>query len=120
MRPSTLEKTCQCTDRLSKTTPSQLLFSWTTVVGAFWVPGQNYKVPSEVRECFTEHEGNYTAQAACSPPDNHFDSVLALDLDSGKVRQWLHMVQRENYLLNQGFCPRGVGGGGHWLLPVED
>eukprot|EP00884_Botryococcus_braunii_P005162 jgi/Botrbrau1/14647/Bobra.0108s0008.2 len=52
----------------------------------YFSTGQNYKVPSDVRDCYAKNEGNYTAQAECSPADNHFDSILALDLDSGKLR----------------------------------
>eukprot|EP00884_Botryococcus_braunii_P008550 jgi/Botrbrau1/17697/Bobra.0166s0121.1 len=52
----------------------------------YFATGNNYLVPKEVSECFEKNEGNYTKQAECSPPDNHYNSVLALDLDSGKLR----------------------------------
>eukprot|EP00884_Botryococcus_braunii_P020101 jgi/Botrbrau1/6775/Bobra.0057s0011.1 len=52
----------------------------------YYASGNNYLVPKEVSECYERNEGNYTLQAACSPPDNHYDSVLALDLDTGQLR----------------------------------
>lgn len=47
--------------------------------------GNNYAVPPEVNACFERNIGNYTAQKACSSPDNWINSVLAFDIDSGKV-----------------------------------
>lgn len=47
--------------------------------------GNNYDVPPEVLTCVaaqTTPEG----KAACLPPDNHFDSILALDMRTGAVK----------------------------------
>jgi hypothetical protein len=57
--------------------------------------GQNYKIPPEVRACYEKHEGNYTEQAACLPPDNYIDSILALDLDTGKVCPFVLLAHLE-------------------------
>jgi polyvinyl alcohol dehydrogenase (cytochrome) len=48
--------------------------------------GQNYKLPEEVLGCVAENEGNPDAVEACIAPDNYFDSILALDLDTGAVK----------------------------------
>ncbi len=47
--------------------------------------GNNYSVPPTVLQC-AEDAADATALAACLPADNHFDSVLALDLDTGAIR----------------------------------
>eukprot|EP00884_Botryococcus_braunii_P020107 jgi/Botrbrau1/6780/Bobra.0057s0016.1 len=59
--------------------------------------GNNYLVPKEVSECFEKNKGNYTKQAECSPPDNYYDSVLALDLDTGKLRWARRLAEADVY-----------------------
>eukprot|EP00884_Botryococcus_braunii_P012223 jgi/Botrbrau1/21000/Bobra.0144s0018.1 len=61
--------------------------------------GQNYKVPPEVKRCYQQNEGNITAQAACNPPENHIDSILALDLDTGKLRWSRRFAARDIFLI---------------------
>jgi polyvinyl alcohol dehydrogenase (cytochrome) len=48
--------------------------------------GNNYDAPQATLDCVAAHEGDPLAQQACLPADNHFDSVLALDLKTGAIR----------------------------------
>jgi polyvinyl alcohol dehydrogenase (cytochrome) len=48
--------------------------------------GNNYTVPEDVLACVAANEGDPDAVAACIAPDNHFDSILALDLDTGAIK----------------------------------
>lgn len=48
--------------------------------------GNNYSVPSETLECITAAGSDPNAQRACISPDDHFDSIVALDLRSGVIR----------------------------------
>ena len=45
--------------------------------------GNNYDAPQETLDCITRAGTDPVAQRACLPADNHFDSVLALDLKTG-------------------------------------
>ena len=47
--------------------------------------GNNYSVPQSVLDCVAGASTD-EARAACSPADNHFDAIMALDLDTGEVR----------------------------------
>lgn len=50
--------------------------------------GNLYAAPANVREC-QERENNQTVPTSpdkCIEPDNHSNSILALDLDSGKIK----------------------------------
>jgi polyvinyl alcohol dehydrogenase (cytochrome) len=48
--------------------------------------GNNYDVPDTVLACITAAGSDTAAQAACLPADDHFDSVVALDLTTGAVK----------------------------------
>jgi polyvinyl alcohol dehydrogenase (cytochrome) len=48
--------------------------------------GNNYSVPAEVLQCVADNVGNPEAIRACSPTDNLFDSVVALDMATGAIR----------------------------------
>jgi len=48
--------------------------------------GNNYSVPQSVLDCVTAAGTDPVAQAACLPANDHFDSVLALDLKTGAIR----------------------------------
>ncbi|WP_030200207.1 outer membrane protein assembly factor BamB family protein [Terrabacter tumescens] len=48
--------------------------------------GNNYDVPDTVLACITAAGTDTAAQAACLPPDDHFDSIVALDLATGAVK----------------------------------
>ena len=48
--------------------------------------GNNYSVPQAVLNCVAAAGSNITAVQACIPADDHFDTVAALDLQTGAVR----------------------------------
>ena len=48
--------------------------------------GNNYSVPPDVLDCVAAAGDDSAAQAACLPADNHFDSILALDMATGAVK----------------------------------
>jgi polyvinyl alcohol dehydrogenase (cytochrome) len=55
--------------------------------GAVYIAtGNNYSVPTDVLACVAAAGADPVAKAACLPADNHFDSVLALDLKTGAIR----------------------------------
>jgi polyvinyl alcohol dehydrogenase (cytochrome) len=47
--------------------------------------GNNYSMPSDVQDCIT-NATNPDEVKACISPDDHFDSVMALDLQSGAIK----------------------------------
>lgn len=54
--------------------------------GALYIAtGNNYDVPDDVLAC-VDAAGSPDARAACLPADNHFDSILALDMQTGAIR----------------------------------
>ena len=48
--------------------------------------GNNYSVPDDVLNCVADNVGDPAGQAGCLSADNHFDSILALDLKTGAIR----------------------------------
>jgi polyvinyl alcohol dehydrogenase (cytochrome) len=48
--------------------------------------GNNYDAPPATLACITAAGNDPIAQQACLPADNHFDSVMALDLKTGAIR----------------------------------
>ena len=57
-----------------------------TARGSLYVTtGNNYSVPAAAAACVLANVGNSAAQQACMP-DDHFDSILALDLSSGTIK----------------------------------
>jgi polyvinyl alcohol dehydrogenase (cytochrome) len=48
--------------------------------------GNNYSVPQSVLDCVAANAGNPTAIAACSDANNHFDSIMALNMRTGAIR----------------------------------
>jgi polyvinyl alcohol dehydrogenase (cytochrome) len=48
--------------------------------------GNNYDAPPETLACIAAAGDDPEAQQACLPPDNHFDSIMALDLKTGAIR----------------------------------
>ena len=48
--------------------------------------GNNYSVPPAVLACIAAAGDNAAAQNACIAPDDHFDSVLSLDIKTGAIR----------------------------------
>lgn len=54
--------------------------------------GNNYDAPQATLDCITLAGNDPAAQRACLPADNHFDSVLALDLKTGAIRWATRML----------------------------
>ena len=48
--------------------------------------GNNYDAPPETLACIAAAGDDPSAQQACLPADNHFDSIMALDLKTGAIR----------------------------------
>ncbi len=48
--------------------------------------GNNYSVPQSVLDCVAGAGDDPVAKAACLPADDHFDSIMALDLRTGAIR----------------------------------
>lgn len=47
--------------------------------------GNNYSVPQDVLDCVAAAGDDSAAKAACLPADDHFDTVLALDMTTGMI-----------------------------------
>jgi polyvinyl alcohol dehydrogenase (cytochrome) len=48
--------------------------------------GNNYDAPQSVLDCVAEHANDPAGQRACLPADDYFDSILALDLRTGRIK----------------------------------
>jgi polyvinyl alcohol dehydrogenase (cytochrome) len=73
--------------------------------GAIWQPpaidpesgllyigtGNNYTVPASVEACQQQAEASGNTSPDCTEPDDYFDTALALDLQTGKVK-WAHKL----------------------------
>jgi polyvinyl alcohol dehydrogenase (cytochrome) len=53
--------------------------------------GNNYSVPDSVAECVAALPEGADAEG-CVSPDNHFDSIMALDLDTGAIKWATHAL----------------------------
>jgi polyvinyl alcohol dehydrogenase (cytochrome) len=47
--------------------------------------GNNYSVPDDVLDCVAAAGDDPDAKRACLPADNYFDSIMALDMDTGAI-----------------------------------
>jgi polyvinyl alcohol dehydrogenase (cytochrome) len=54
--------------------------------------GNNYTVPAAAAACVANAMKHHTSDAKCTAPDDYFDSVLALNLKTGKVN-WGRKVE---------------------------
>ena len=48
--------------------------------------GNNYSIPQDALDCVAAAGGDPAAMQACIAPDDHFDSIMALDLKTGAIR----------------------------------
>lgn len=76
--------------------------------------GNNYTVPEDVADCVEANLGDPDAVQACLAPDNHFDSVMALDLQSGAVKWVTRSIPFDAWTLGCIFpevpnCPEPAG-----------
>jgi polyvinyl alcohol dehydrogenase (cytochrome) len=68
--------------------------------------GNNYSVPASVVDCVTAAGNDPAAVQACNSPDNHFDSILALDLNTGAIKWAKFALPLDIWNLN---CLPGFG-----------
>lgn len=54
--------------------------------------GNNYLVPAAAAACVANAMKNHTSDAKCTAADDYFDSVLSLNLKTGKIN-WGHKVE---------------------------
>jgi polyvinyl alcohol dehydrogenase (cytochrome) len=54
--------------------------------------GNNYSAPPSVLDCVSNAGSDADARRACVAPDDHFDSIVALDTDTGAVRWATHAL----------------------------
>ena len=80
--------------------------------------GNGFFAPPEVQACIDKNHGNERALIACYPPDVWYDSILALDPDTGRVK-WGHRL--DDYDIFTGAClvpengaPDHCGHGDDW------
>jgi polyvinyl alcohol dehydrogenase (cytochrome) len=64
-----------------------------TSTGTIYVgTGNNYTATDEANTCEEAAIASSTSSAACTPPDDLFDSAVALDLQTGQIK-WAHKVE---------------------------
>jgi polyvinyl alcohol dehydrogenase (cytochrome) len=55
--------------------------------GAVYIAtGNNYSVPASVSTCVLAAQAAGTDPSGCASPDDHFDSILALDVNTGAIK----------------------------------
>ena len=52
----------------------------------YMATGDNFWAPASAQACAAAAYSNHTNPLACMPVDNYFDAVVALDLDTGKIK----------------------------------
>ncbi|WP_298827998.1 PQQ-binding-like beta-propeller repeat protein [uncultured Piscinibacter sp.] len=77
--------------------------------------GNNYSVPPSVLACVAEAGSDPIATTACLPSDDHFDSVLALDLRTGAVKWATRAIPYDAYTVD---CLPVFGDGGNCPSPA--
>jgi polyvinyl alcohol dehydrogenase (cytochrome) len=77
--------------------------------------GNNYSVPDAVADCVLAAGDDPAAVKACNPPDNHFDSIMALDLKTGAVKWSTFALPFDAWNLN---CVPGLPFGDPDQCPV--
>ncbi len=78
--------------------------------------GNNYTVPPDVQTCIGNANGDPAAEQACISPDDHFDSVMALDLHTGAIKWATRALPFDNWtvacvfgFINPSNCPTPAG-----------
>jgi polyvinyl alcohol dehydrogenase (cytochrome) len=77
--------------------------------------GNNYSAPPSVIACVQAAGDDPAAVRACNPPTNYFDSVMALDLDTGAVKWATFALPYDAWNLN---CIPGFGDVDRCPLPT--
>ena len=62
--------------------------------------GNNYSIPASVADCLLDAGGNFGVQNSCLDPTDHVDSVLSLDLTTGKLN-WSRKFQAFDTVLTR-------------------
>jgi polyvinyl alcohol dehydrogenase (cytochrome) len=60
--------------------------------------GDNYTVPADVAACLQQAAPTAEAQGACLSPDDHIDSVMALDLFTGQLKWSRRAIGFDTYI----------------------
>jgi polyvinyl alcohol dehydrogenase (cytochrome) len=75
--------------------------------------GNNYLVPESVQQCQQAALGNNPAVLACQAADDYEDSIVALDLATGRVKWGRRCSDADTFLKGckpiQPFCPSPLG-----------
>jgi polyvinyl alcohol dehydrogenase (cytochrome) len=75
--------------------------------------GNNYSMPLSVQQCVANAGDDPGAVRACISPDDHFDSVMALDLKTGAIKWASVAIPFDSWnvacLLGGGNCPQPAG-----------
>lgn len=90
--------------------------------------GNNYKIPLSATACFTSAGSDPVAQKACVNPDNHVDSIVALDMSTGRINWATSALNYDSWNVACFFggvnCPPGAGpdfdfGAGANLMTID-
>jgi polyvinyl alcohol dehydrogenase (cytochrome) len=77
--------------------------------------GNNYSMPASVQTCVAANIGNPDAVRACISPDDHFDSIMALNPNTGAIKWAMHAMPFDAWTVAclPGFdptnCPQPAG-----------
>jgi polyvinyl alcohol dehydrogenase (cytochrome) len=73
--------------------------------------GNNYSVPPSVQTCVANAGSNSAAIQACISPDDHFDSILSLDLSTGAIKWSKTAIPFDSFNVDcfPSFLPPGYG-----------
>ncbi|ADU46880.1 PQQ-binding-like beta-propeller repeat protein [Intrasporangium calvum] len=76
--------------------------------------GNNYDVPQDVLDCVAAAGTDPVAQRACLPPEDLFDSIVALDMRTGAVKWATHAISYDAWTVscifgNPSNCPSPAG-----------
>lgn len=77
--------------------------------------GNNYTVPPDALACVASHPSDAIAQHACLSPDDHFDSIVALDMKTGAVRWATSAIGYDAWTVD---CLPFFGGGNNCPSPA--
>jgi polyvinyl alcohol dehydrogenase (cytochrome) len=69
--------------------------------------GNAFRVPAEVQSCIEANQGDAGKQRGCYPPDVWYDSILALDPDTGAVKWGFRAEEADVFT---GACLVKIGG----------
>ena len=75
--------------------------------------GNNYSLPQSVIDCINNAGSNVAQQKLCLDPNNHVDSILALDMTTGVIKWATQALDLDNWnvacIFNGTNCPANAG-----------